>query len=95
MVVIGDWSRRDVTEGASYGFFRGDPNVIGLGTPVDSIFWEEVDVVVRRFETDKVRCGDLAFLDFDLSESISSVGTGCLVKVVNFIGFGSCHCKYF
>ena len=72
-----------------------DPNVVGLSTPVDSIFWEEVDVVVRRFETDKVQCGDLAFSDFDLSESISRVRTGYPVEVVNFLGFGSCRCKYF
>ena len=94
MVVIGDRSWHDVTEGASYGFFR-DPNVVGLGTPVDSIFREEVDVVVWQFETDEVQCGDLAFSDFDLSESISRVGTGCPVKVVDFLGFGSCRCKYF
>ena len=47
MVVIGDWSRRDVTKGTSDGFFSRDPNVIGLGTPVNSIYWEEVDVVVQ------------------------------------------------
>ena len=61
MVLIGNRSWCDVTEGASYGFFRGDPNVVGLGTPVDGIFWEEVDVVVWRFETDKVQCDDLSF----------------------------------
>ena len=47
MVLIGDQSWRDVTEGTSDGFFCGDPNVIGLGTLVNSIYWEEVDVVVR------------------------------------------------
>ena len=47
MVVIGNQSQRDVTEGTSDGFFRGDPNVVGLGTPVNGIYWEEVDVVVR------------------------------------------------
>ena len=95
MVVIGNRSRRDVAEGTSYGFFCGDPNVIGLGTPVDGIIWEEVDVVVRQFETGKVQCGDLAFSDFDLFESISRVRTSCPVKVIDFLGFGSCRCKYF
>ena len=70
MVVISDRSWRDVTEGTSYGFFRGDPNVIGLGTPVDSIYWEEVDVVVWQFEADEVQCGDLVFADFNFSESV-------------------------
>ena len=36
---------------------------VGLGTPLDGIFWEEVDKVVRQFETDEVQCGDLAFLE--------------------------------
>ena len=46
MVVIGNRSWQDVTEGTSDGFFGRDPNVIGLGTPVNGIYWEEVDVVV-------------------------------------------------
>ena len=84
MVVIGNRSWRDVIEGTSYGYFCGDPNVGGLGTPVDGIFWEEVDVVVWRFETDKVQCGDLAFLGFNFSKSISRVGTGGPVEVEEF-----------
>ena len=95
VVIIGDQSWQGVKEGTSDGFFRGDPNVGSLGTPVDGVFWEEVDVVVWQFEADEVQCGDLVFADFDFSKSISRVGTGGPVEVVDFLSFGSCRCKYF